>query len=445
MSADYDDVAYPSLPLQQTRPDQIAVQLLLRGASPADPATARVLEIGCSDAGNLAALAAYRPQARFLGVDRSAQAVARAQRHGLANLEVIQADLRHLDIGEFDYVIAHGVYSWIPNPDDLLSCLDRHLSARGVAYVSYNAMPGWGLRQMATSILRREAGADAAKARMFGEELLAQEPVSPAAQALHTALRIVLRKPDHVLHHDDLDPVARGFYIDEVVEAASHHGLHYTGEAHLADCVQGADADIVRSEVLHDYGVNRMFRSSLFVRYHVAAPQADRVRDLWVSAPVNARGGRTFELMRGVRAEVDEQLAGDLRRLGAAWPAAVPGQELTADPQAFLRLYSNWAIDLSCGPVPAVTAGSHPFVVEYMRTTALRGDLLATVRQESIRLEDERSRRAVSLMDGRHNRAAIAQTLRQGPGDRVRADLDALIEALGRKGLFLRPPAGSAG
>ncbi len=444
MTTEYDEVAYPSLPLHNTRPAQMAVQAKLRGLSCPPPSAARILEIGCSDAGNLAALAAYSPRAHFVGVDLSATAVARAQQHRLPNLQVVQGDLIELDAGEFDYVIAHGVYSWVPDPDALLSCIDRHLARDGVAYVSFNAMPGWLLRRLAADVLQREVGGDAAAARALGEELLAVDAKEPAAQAMQTALRLVLGKPDHVLHHDDLDVHARGFYIDDVAQAAAAHGLRYIGEAHLADCAPWAD-DVVRAEVLHDYRVNRMFRSSLFARTALGPPRADVLGGMWVSAPVAPRGGRSFEMLRGVQVEVDEVLAADLRRLGAAWPGAVPGHELQADPAAFLTLYASRAIDLSCEPVPVVPAGSHPFVAGYMRQRAIDGQLLATFRHDPLRLEDDRSRQAVSMMDGEHSRAQIAAALRTGPEDRVRKDLDALIDALSRKGLFVRPPGTSAG
>ena len=153
----YDEVAYPSVPLAQTQPDGFATQAHLLGVRAPDPAGCRVLEIGCSDAGNLAWLAAHTPGSQFLGVDLSLEAVGRAQGviAGLPNIAVRQADLRQLDAGQHDIVIAHGVYSWLPRPGDLLACIDRHLADDGIAYVSYNVMPGSRVRQMAGDVIRR--------------------------------------------------------------------------------------------------------------------------------------------------------------------------------------------------------------------------------------------------------------------------------------------------
>ena len=69
---------------------------------------------------------------------------------GLDNvrLEVrdILDDRRALE--EFDYIIAHGVYSWVPKPvqDALLGLCRDHLSPNGIALVDYNVAPGWHVR-----------------------------------------------------------------------------------------------------------------------------------------------------------------------------------------------------------------------------------------------------------------------------------------------------------
>src|SRR6185436_12341439 len=49
------------------------------------------------------------------------------------------------DLPRFDYIVAHGVYSWIDatGREDVRRFIDRHLAPGGLVYVSYNAMPGW--------------------------------------------------------------------------------------------------------------------------------------------------------------------------------------------------------------------------------------------------------------------------------------------------------------
>jgi tRNA/tmRNA/rRNA uracil-C5-methylase (TrmA/RlmC/RlmD family) len=105
---------------------------------------------------NLVPMALGLPAARFVGVDLSPRQVEVAQRTiaalGLSNIEFREADIAAIDAswGEFDYVIAHGVYSWVPEPvrERLLALCNANLAANGVAYVSYNTNPGWRVHGM---------------------------------------------------------------------------------------------------------------------------------------------------------------------------------------------------------------------------------------------------------------------------------------------------------
>src|SRR4051812_46199373 len=151
----YDSVRYSNYPYGQTHPDRLATVAILYGLHPPDPFTARVLEIGCGAGGNLIAMAAATPGLSALGVDLAAGPIADGQRAiaeiGLTNVELRRGDVRELpDLGEFDYVVAHGVYSWIPPDarDALLASIRSVLTPTGVAYVSFNAEPGGYFRRM---------------------------------------------------------------------------------------------------------------------------------------------------------------------------------------------------------------------------------------------------------------------------------------------------------
>jgi cyclopropane fatty-acyl-phospholipid synthase-like methyltransferase len=139
----YDQVPYPGHPFAQAHPDRLATVATLFGLRPADPAACRVLELGCGDGGNLVPMALALPDSAFCGVDLSPSAIDRAQalsdELGLVNVDLRAADLAALpDVGAFDYVIAHGVYSWIAPParDALLAACRERLAPGGVAYVS---------------------------------------------------------------------------------------------------------------------------------------------------------------------------------------------------------------------------------------------------------------------------------------------------------------------
>ncbi len=157
----YDQVLYPGLPLPQTHPDRLATIAGLFGMSPAAAPNCRVLELGCGDGGNLIPMALTLPGSVFTGIDLAAPAIthgcALIRKLGLDNitlrrLDLMQAgaDLGEFDYGVFDYIIAHGLYSWVPAAvrDGLLGLSRRHLAPQGVAYVSYNASPGFGRRRL---------------------------------------------------------------------------------------------------------------------------------------------------------------------------------------------------------------------------------------------------------------------------------------------------------
>ena len=135
----YDQVSYRTFPRRQTHPDRLAAIARFFGMKPAPVAACRVLEIGCGNGANLIPLAYYLPESRFTGIDLAAApiaaACAMAGELGLSNIDLSVADLRDLgpEMGEFDYIFAHGLYSWIPAEvrDRLLAVCRERLAPRG--------------------------------------------------------------------------------------------------------------------------------------------------------------------------------------------------------------------------------------------------------------------------------------------------------------------------
>ena len=171
----YDEVPYDTEANSEAHPRSMATLARLFGLNAAAPSTARVLEIGCGDGEHMIAAASYMPRARFVGFDLAAEAVARgaaaAREVGTDNVELLHRDVRDVRAsglgangGEsgalFDYVVAHGVYSWVPEVvrADVLAVMRGALAPNGIGFLSVNASPGWELRQ-ALRILMREAAA----------------------------------------------------------------------------------------------------------------------------------------------------------------------------------------------------------------------------------------------------------------------------------------------
>src|SRR5262245_21338275 len=147
----YDVLPYGDRTHPRTHPDLLATVAMLFGMAPAPPERCRVLELGCAGGANLIAMAAALPGSDFLGIDLSARQVAsgreRVRAKGLANVELRPMSI--LDLGEgfgrFDYILCHGVYSWVPADvrDKILAVCGANLAPQGVAYVSHNCYPGW--------------------------------------------------------------------------------------------------------------------------------------------------------------------------------------------------------------------------------------------------------------------------------------------------------------
>ena len=158
----YDEVPYPPLSYVHTHPDRLATLATLLGLTPAPVERCRVLELGCASGGNLLPMAYYLPNSTFVGIDASARQVATGQGWvatlGLSNLTIRCLDILTIgpDLGEFDYIIAHGVYSWVPAAvrDKLLQVCKAHLAPHGVAYVSYNTYPGYHMTNIVREAMR---------------------------------------------------------------------------------------------------------------------------------------------------------------------------------------------------------------------------------------------------------------------------------------------------
>ena len=156
----YDDVPYPDLCYAYTHPGRIAAIATLLGMQPTPVENCRVLELGCAGGGNLIPMAYGLPNSTFTGIDNSARQIEMAQQKatalGLDNITLQTMDIMEVapDFGEFDYIIVHGIYAWVPPAvqDQLLAICQQNLAPQGVAYISYNTLPGWSMILMARSI-----------------------------------------------------------------------------------------------------------------------------------------------------------------------------------------------------------------------------------------------------------------------------------------------------
>ena len=166
LRADYDATPYTSDAFPQSAPGQLAAIAHVFGLDVPAVSRARVLEIGCAAGGNIIPFAAAHPEALAVGIDLSQVQIdlgrERAQALGLDNLEFVAGDIARTNLtGAFDYIVAHGVYSWVPPDvqDALLAAIGRLLAPNGVAYLSYNTYPGWKAKEVMRDAMLLASGA----------------------------------------------------------------------------------------------------------------------------------------------------------------------------------------------------------------------------------------------------------------------------------------------
>jgi SAM-dependent methyltransferase len=237
----YDELPYDSLPLPETQPDFLAAVAKLHGFDAPDPSRARILELGCAQGGNLIPLAWRWPESECVGVELSrVQAEAGAAfiaGLGASNVRIVHGDLAALpdELGEFDYIIAHGVFSWVPPSvqQALLEVCRRHLSPRGIAYISFNVEAGWQALQPLRAALIERTVADLPAPERFQQALRVLDELQAEWSDLGLLKEIVyLRKaaPSY-LFHEYLSEFNTPMRFGEFAAQLDAHGLRYVGEA----------------------------------------------------------------------------------------------------------------------------------------------------------------------------------------------------------------------
>ena len=387
MATAYDDVPYANLPFALTRPVVLATVATLHGLTPADPREARVLELGCGAGANLAGIAAAHPGVRAVGVDLAPTAieVARATvaAAGLDNVTFDVGDVLALtdgELGEFDYVIVHGLYAWAPEPvrEAVLAACRSHLSPDGIAYLSYTAHPGGHMRQMLREMAQWHARgledplarADRAR-RLFAllDQIGESEGPSFYDGVVGQDVRVLATAPDAMFVHDLLDPGYAPVWFTEFAAAIARHGLAYVGDASpdssreppwsaavAAFVEEAADGDRIAREQYLDLLVMRRFRRSLVCRDDRApASRVDReaVQRLFVAVD----GDDAPEAIRAALADGLVPFATLRERLG------VPADELA---EMLVQGFDAGAIAFHAVPSPAApvaglaSAGERP-------------------------------------------------------------------------------------
>ena len=293
----YADLGYLSQPFPYASAPFLESYARLLGLSPAPASTARILEIGSSYGGNLISQALFYPKATFTGIEIAPTQVSVGKTYidqlGITNLDLLEGDVNesHECLGTYDYIVAHGFYSWVDEEtkDNFLRLCKEHLAENGILYMSYNTYPGWHKMDSVRALLefankdvdtlnhREKVRHGKTLASKLGALMLEYDTVKSQQASFLQSLRQTLQKQDCYVGHDHLEPVNTPVYFHQCMDHMAEHGFTY-----LCDCDLNLSFPAVYDETLRtklqelaphdplareqyiDFMLNTAFRKSLF-------------------------------------------------------------------------------------------------------------------------------------------------------------------------------------
>jgi methyltransferase-like protein len=411
-------------------------------------------------------MADRHPDSSYLGVDYSARQIETGRQAigvlGLTNIELAHRSILDLgsELGTFDYIICHGVYSWVTPElqDKILSTCRACLAPHGVVYLSYNVYPAWHLRSVLRDVAGGAASAELPLDKRVGRMRAALEFLGGAladeatayANFLKDDVAFVLAQPDNYLVHEYLEDESRPVYFHEFEHSATAHGLQYLGDAQLwmmfpanlgakvAHNLAQFTQDPIAGEQYLDVLWNRSFRNSVLCRGDLHAERhfaPANLRGLYFYGELQPEnmgvdphfdGIERFVTPRGISIATASPVAkAALRRLGTRWPAAVSFEELLAasgaDPSgedqgladALLQCLATGIIEARFAPDSFVAAISPRPSASRMAQAQASVTPKVTNRRHEVVLLDEVAQNTLAHLDGRHDRAALTGVLRE--------------------------------
>jgi SAM-dependent methyltransferase len=467
----YDEVLYPSGLFPQTHPDRLATAAYLRGMSPAPIEHCRVLELGCGSANNLVSMAFQLPRSEFVGIDLGRVPIASGEAI-VAELKMQNVTLKAMDIcdvnpdefGTFDFIITHGVFSWVPQQvrERILAISRAMLNPQGIAYISYNAYPGCHFRDLVRHMMcfhtqkfegvNEKATQARALVKFVAESRIKRDYYTDAFRAQLGRLE---KYQAESLYHDDLNPSAQPFYFHEFMEAAERHDLKYVGEAdpYASDRalftdealrrmteLEGAN-EIVR-EQYKDFLCGTGFRQTLLCRKETQLAAAfldERIPELFAECDSVATSDPLqtgvapigFKSPRGGKVEVSHPVwRAGLSYICSQWPCSVSFEQILnhvkqTEPgeyaeggsgrvaatiaSALIQSYLAGVVSLRVRRPDVANRVSERPAISLLAQAQLRlGISISTQLHRSMKIPDAASKHFLSLLDGTHDLDALA-------------------------------------
>ena len=454
----------------------MAVRAHLRGFRAPAPNRCRTLELGCGAGWSSLAFGYSLPGSEFFGIDLSEPAITQGQewaaRLGLSNVHLRQGDVMEVGEadGQFDYIFAHGLLSWVPEPvrEKVFEiCRDR-LAPNGVAYISYNAYPAGHMRQMVREMLRFHTRAKHSDADRIAQghglmRALVETPAPDTSYHKHlvrVAERMEEMPPEQILF-DEMAEENQHYYFHEFVTRAAAHGLEYLDDAEFAELSRGLSAktqallaripDRLTREQYLDFFIGRAFRQTMLCRAGQQQPrpsQAETLHGLWLGGPMElappsgeSRDGAEVEqrwsgAIGGTVGTAHAPTQAAFARLGASWPACIEGQEILAAAPAADEAETMAGILVQCvqtgvlrahvHPPPAAHSAGEKPLASAMARAMIGQRFVPSLASEAIDISREGDEQLLRLLDGTRTRTEVAAGLGIG-ADELNASLQRFV------------------
>lgn len=455
----------------------MATLATLLGLEPAAPAKCRYLELGCGEGDNLIGFAFHLPESEFVGIDLSSKHIETANRSvaelGLKNIKFEQRDVMNMSratYGEFDYIAAHGLFSWVPEivREKVLALYSEMLAPHGVGYLSYNTLPGGYLRQMSRDMMMFHAGNEPPTLQKvekglsllgFLKESTKSDPYYN--EILRNEIGFVTNHHPVSIFHDELGDVNQPFYFQEFNKLAESHDLQYLAEAEYfkmpmheyppqtAEMLDSLGDDIIRREQYIDFLRCRRFRQTLLCQNTADVDRdvkPEKLREFFIASPFNPADQNAdltivkpekFRFPSGAAASIDHTLTKvALAHLGSIWTSSIKFDELmeiarktledngvviedfekerNTSCAILLELYTTGMVELHVHqPKYAREFSEFPIASSLVRWQLTKGDTVTSAHITDVKVDDSFFKNLLLMLDGTRNRLDLKKELRQ--------------------------------
>jgi methyltransferase-like protein len=492
METPYDRFTYPGSVYPHAHINRLASMAFLHGVNPPDLRTCRVLELGCNRGLHLIGMALLYPEAQFVGIDLSETATARAMELAEA-LELTNITFRAMDVaqlsgraGECDYLIAHGLYSWVPENirEKVLEICGHVLAENGIAFISFNAYPGAHLRKLISGMIGIHTAAieDPAEKVKQGAVLIATVlrvlgEDSPFAPALKSETESLLSKNPLIAYFDEFAPENTAIYFSEFMRRAQANGLQYLSEADITritfdslpaearELLEGMDDVVLREQYVDFFKLTR-FRQSLLCREGVTVDRdriEERLSQMYIASPlrqdgeikINSDENARFLSQSGATVTVNQPFVkAVLDELASAWPLRLGYMELleransrldSPQPEAaemlnktLVKMFNPNLLEVDLMPYSLPPQPSEkPVASRLARLQAGSGTDVISMRHNLVELDDPTARTVLRLLDGSRDRSAILDGARLAGHELEPEQLDTMLDRMAALSLLV--------